>query len=542
MRFLRYRNTLKAVSAAVALALAVSQPALAANNQVELVPDDTLFYFGTGKPVPVEDFFSLLPSAFSPELIKLMLPDLGLGSDEATQKITDFLDDPTRLTNEWGLGDELQFTAYTIGIMPVFRIAGEGEKFEAAFARATAEHAENLETLTHKGIDVQIAPLDDKATDAPSDGGPSISSLKNTKTDLESGLAEYAEENAAAQSALDAANANLDAAKESNNASGIAEAANQIAQAADTVAKTTLRVTETEQELATLDTQISDAEKKQLADGKSGPGLITAAANGDLVFAMAANAYDPDVLDQILGLTKPESSLENSGKLKDIRKEWGYGDEVASYVDFKLIADAVTGGDSLAARQIKALDAAESGEFSQFSTEPCKSEIRQVAENWPMMVAGNRLFEVKDDIVNFDSHFALIMQDESLRDTLKLLSGAVPASQSNSEALLSMGLGINVDTAPQLVAQLTEILAAIDFQCAPLQDINQLGEFDISSLSLGAMMFSGMARGVSGISFNLYDGEFDSESPIPVKGIDSAIAIAAEDPSSLVQSHCAVQW
>jgi len=225
MRFLRYRNTLKAVSAAVALALAVSQPALAANNQVELVPDDTLFYFGTGKPVPVEDFFSLLPSAFSPELIKLMLP------------------------------------AYTIGIMPVFRIAGEGEKFEAAFARATAEHAENLETLTHKGIDVQIAPLDDKATDAPSDGGPSISSLKNTKTDLESGLAEYAEENAA----LDAANANLDAAKESNNASGIAEAANQIAQAADTVAKTTLRVTETEQELATLDTQISDAEKKQLA-------------------------------------------------------------------------------------------------------------------------------------------------------------------------------------------------------------------------------------------------------------------------------------
>jgi len=44
--------------------------------------------------------------------------------------------------------------------------------------------------------------------------------------------------------------ANLDAAKESNNASGIAEAANQIAQAADTVAKTTLRVTETEQELA----------------------------------------------------------------------------------------------------------------------------------------------------------------------------------------------------------------------------------------------------------------------------------------------------
>jgi len=48
------------------------------------------------------------------------------------------------------------------------------------------------------------------------------------------------------------------------------------------------------------------------------------------------------------------------------------------------------------------------------------------------------------------------------------------------------------------------------------------------------MMASGMASGVKGIVVNMYDAEIDPSGPVPVSSVDSAIAIAAEDPQSLI--------
>ena len=175
-------------------------------------------------------------------------------------------------------------------------------------------------------------------------------------------------------------------------------------------------------------------------------------------------------------------------------------------------------------------------EFEALATDPCKAEIRQFAEHMPMVVSGNRRFEVSDESLNYDSHFAVVLNNEPLRDTLKLLRGAIPASQSGSEAMLSMGLGLDVDTAPQLSAQLTEIISSINYECEVFEGINDLAKTDVSSLSLGALMFGGMARGVKGINLNIYDGDIDANAAIPVKGIDGAIAIAAEDPAALLQT------
>ena len=73
------------------------------------------------------------------------------------------------------------------------------------------------------------------------------------------------------------------------------------------------------------------------------------------------------------------------------------------FVDFKLLADAITGGESRAAQQLQALSASDEfmgSSLQPFSAEPCKGEIRQMAANWPMMVTGNRRFEVGDETIN----------------------------------------------------------------------------------------------------------------------------------------------
>jgi len=528
-------------AAAVSLAVAVSQPAFAANQQLEFVPDDTLFYFGTGKPVPVADFFAMLPGFFDPQALEDLIPELDdvKGKEEKLTQFTEFLKDPTKFTKKYGIGEDIQFSVYSVGFLPVFRIAGDAEKFKTVLeeiAAAEDNDAElNFEKVSHKGIELLVSPIEDDEDETPKLVAPTAAEIQSA----ESKLAETKENSDIAAQALEQATANLDTAKKANDASGIAKAANEIATAAGEVSKISADQAKAEKALATLQQKVTDADKQSNAGGKSGAGLIIAAHESDLIFSISSNAYDPELLDQLLGLEKPEKSLDASGKLKKIRKDWGYGDEIAMFFDFTLLADAVTGGDSLAAQQIKTIssqDVEMQAEFQRFAEAPCKDEVRQLASNWPMMVSGNRRFEVGDDIINVESHFAMLLENKALRDTLKLVRGIVPVSQSNSDAMLSLGLGLNVDTTPQFSAQLTEFVSGISYECEPLQGLNKISETDISALSMGAMMFSGMARGVKGISLNIYDTEIDVEAQVPVKNVDAAFAVAAEDPATLVQT------
>lgn len=537
MKLLRLGATSSFVAAVVSSAILASQPVLASNEQLKLIPDDTLFYFGTGKPIAWEEMLSMLPGGLDAASLTDTLVEFGDADEEFVNKIRDFFNDPAAFASEWGLGGELQFSAYTVGMMPVFRISADGEQFQSAFQEATANSDLTFDIVEHKGIDVRVVPLDDASAETV-DTGPSVAQLQASRRNTERTLAEVEQQNRTAEQALAQASAKLETAKAENNASGIAEAANEIAAAAAKVSDATTRQSELQKELADLNSLIGDAQNLRAASNRDAPGFITAAVDEELVFAIASNAYDPNVLDQLLGFNDPEASLRDLGKLKKIRSEWNYGEEVAMYVDLKLIADAVTGGDSLAARQIQALstDAGDVAELKILSTDPCRAEIRQFAEDIPMIVSGNRRFEVSDDSLDYESHFAMVLNNEPLRNTLKLLRGAIPASQSGSEAMVSLGLGLDVDTAPQLSAQLIDLIDNVSYECEMFEGINDLAETDISSLSLGALMFGGMARGVKGISFNIYNGDFEADAAIPVKGIDGAIAIAAEDPAALLQT------
>lgn len=521
----------------VSLALATGNSTLAANEQLEFVPDDTLFYFGTGKPVAVEDFFAMMPGVFKAETLEKIVPGFNdaEGGDPVLKSITEFVEDPAKFTKEWGLGDELQFSAYTVGMLPVFRIAGDGKKFAEVLEKIDAEKEQKFDNLTHGDIQVRISPFENNDSKPPSIDVPTPAEIQSA----ESTLAAIKEESDIASETLQQANKDLDTAKADNNASGIAEAANRIATAAGTMSDISKQQVDAEKALASLRRKVDAAEKHNAAGGKSGAGMIIAANGDDLIFSISSNAYDPDILDQLLGIEKPEESLEASGKLGKIRKEWGYGDEMAMYLDFKLVADAITGGDSLAAEQLQAMAATDrfmQRDLESIAAEPCRSEIRGLAANWPMMVSGNRRFEVDDKTINFDSHFAMLMENESLRDTLKLLRGVVPVSQSNSDALLSFGLGLDLDTAPQLATQLTEFISSVSYECESLQSLNKISETDISTLSMGAVMVGGMARGVKGFSVNVYDTDVDLAGGMPVENLDAAIAIAAEDPEILLQT------
>jgi len=307
------------------------------------------------------------------------------------------------------------------------------------------------------------------------------------------------------EASIEVTNDALAVAKESSDAAGIAAAANEIAQLAESLksaqkaekeaaadlasAQGSMPKTETVAKTPKRNKPSAMAESAIAAEDIDGPRIVVAHDGKDVLIGVVPIASDA-LLDQLLGVEKPATSLKASGKLAKIRSEWGYGDEMAMFMDNKLIADAITGGDSLAASQLK-LIAEDEQEFSEFI-------------------------------------------HELLRESLKLFTGAIPVSQSASQAMVSFGVGIDVDKLPQAVGQVTELLSGIGYECELLAPLNELQQADLSSASMGVMMVSGMASGVKGIVVNMYDAEIDPSGPVPVSSVDSAIAIAAEDPQSLI--------
>ena len=282
------------------------------------------------------------------------------------------------------------------------------------------------------------------------------------------------------------------------------------------------------------------------ADTKSGSAdnsrasLLVANDGTDLIVSFLPDGEDTALVNSITGVTPPARSIVASGELKQLRKQWDYGDEMVSYVDFEQIAATITDTESDASKQLTQLlkdDSQAQQGLAMMRSEPCRAEVSALAASWPMVVSGARKFDVTEKEVAYQSHMAVVVKHELLRDTLMLLRGMVPTSQSSSQAMVSVGLGISVDRLAQFVGQFSQLTESLNYKCTALAGMNDLGKTDLSAASLGVVMFGGLARGVRGLSFNLFDVDVDSKDPnAPVESVDTAIAISAADPALLVQT------
>jgi len=268
------------------------------------------------------------------------------------------------------------------------------------------------------------------------------------------------------------------------------------------------------------------------------PVLVVGVSESEAVVGFLPSSGGDELINSVLGITKPEQSIEASGELKKLRKKWGYGEELASFINFQGIAAAVTDEDDRIGRQLQSsefLSAGMRGYLQQMRSEPCRAEVTKLVSNWPMLVAGYRSLEVDDKQIEFDAHAALLIGNEQIRDTLKLFRGVLPSSQSSSEPILSLELGLTVDNLAQALGQLSGIASSINYQCQPLQPINALAAKDLTAASMGVVMFGGMARGVRGVSISLFDADFSlDQGASQFKNIDSAFTLSADNPAMLL--------
>ncbi len=263
----------------------------------------------------------------------------------------------------------------------------------------------------------------------------------------------------------------------------------------------------------------------------------------DAVIGVLLDASDLAMADKIAGFSKPEQSIKASGKLEQLRAKWDYGDDFLSFVDARQIADTLTNADSESGKQLNSLlatDPSAAASVAELRTPVCQQEINGIADVWPMLVAGYRDLEIGKKRINGSSHMAVEINHQQLVDTLQLFGGLIPGLGSNADAMLSVGLGLDVNKLSQGFGQLSQLTSSISFQCEALQGLNGLGGEALGGASMGVVMFSGMARGIRGISASIFDIDLDVEQlktgQPGLEKADIAIAISADDPGALLQT------
>jgi hypothetical protein len=275
--------------------------------------------------------------------------------------------------------------------------------------------------------------------------------------------------------------------------------------------------------------------------------LIIGAADNEAVFLLDLGADSEQTLALVFGQSKPEKSLEQSGRLKSLQEKHKLHPSMLGYIDHQQIAAGLTTKDgNRMAKMLQLLmpkfQEKEARQLNELQSEGCRSEVQEIAAKWPQAFFGYTAFDLKAQPAKIDSLAVMESSDQPLLDGLKSLRGFVPdyTKPAFAPAVSSFALGLNVENVgPFLMKQWTEFTQK-QRSCAPLKKMQEQVK---ASNPAAVSMAAGMAAGVRGMAFSLMSLRLEQTeggaSPAP-KEVDAVISLSAKDPAALVQTASAM--
>ncbi len=284
-----------------------------------------------------------------------------------------------------------------------------------------------------------------------------------------------------------------------------------------------------------------------LAETAPSVSLIIGVDGSDAVFMIDIGVDSGQTLALAFGQSKPEKSLEQSGRLKAMREKHKLHPALLGYVDHQQIAAGLTSKDgNRMARQLQLLapkfQEKTVQQLNELHSEACRSEVQAIAAKWPQSFFGYTAFDLKAEPAKMDSLAVLEIADQPLLDGLRALRGFVPdyTQPVFAPAAASFAVGLSVENVgPFLVKQWTEFTQK-PYSCAPLKAMQEQAK---ENNPAAAGMLTGMAAGVRGLAFSLMSLKLEqaegAAAPAP-KDLDAVVSLSAKDPAALVQTASAM--
>ena len=148
----------------------------------------------------------------------------------------------------------------------------------------------------------------------------------------------------------------------------------------------------------------------------------------------------------------------------------------------------------------------------------------------PRLVAGYTSLDVTDTTMNSESLVVLEITNTKITDILSMIVGHISTNTLTTDALLSVGVGVDVSKVLPAFEQLTQLIQNTEYKCAPLA----MGKMFLPPAPAQLAMVTQFAGSVKGFSASIIDVDVDfSQGPPQLNSFDAVIAVATDDASTL---------
>ena len=189
--------------------------------------------------------------------------------------------------------------------------------------------------------------------------------------------------------------------------------------------------------------------------------VLVAIEDKQLVATLAPANASPEMLKQLLGLSKPSSNA--SDRLSGLNGKHGYSDSGSGYVDLpKLFANLYDGKDAIT--QEFARDVGGS-----LANPSCASEFASIANQAPLVSAGFQAYSATEMRGSLD-----VKLSSSLLGALTALKQPVPGmDEAASGSMFDMVMALPLQKWQAFIKGRAEAAAAKTYQCPALQSLNK---------------------------------------------------------------------
>lgn len=213
----------------------------------------------------------------------------------------------------------------------------------------------------------------------------------------------------------------------------------------------------------TPETKTIDGIEIDLFGGDAPVQAFVAQSDGMLTLSVAPTGIDDAAIGQLMGASKPATSMLESGTLAAIADEYGFVPQTQGYFDFQQVFNmATSSGNAL--------------NDSLFATTPtlpmeldaaCQAEMSGLAAVMPRMVLGvTRL-----DTDGMDSIAVVEMRDDAA-SALKPITGIMPGLTASTDSALKFGVAISLQGLRDWVESTMGGIVESPFECAQLDGLN----------------------------------------------------------------------
>jgi hypothetical protein len=260
--------------------------------------------------------------------------------------------------------------------------------------------------------------------------------------------------------------------------------------------------------------------------------LLVTSNDGYAILTLAGSGIDDSAIDLAVGASRPETSLDDSGRLDELAQRHGTLPAATGFLDHQALAAGLTGASddrfaSMLAQLVTTWGGDDAG-LGAIRNNACQQDFATIAEQWPYTSVG--ITRLDTNTRELGTRVSMAVPDDGLRSKLTGLRGHIP-DPVDKRPIAGLGLGLRGDSFASTVQDLARAFTGSDFQCKPLQQAQrQLRNQPLNQLGMATAMISDV-RGIAAAITDLQQGR---TGPLPVQP-SAVVEVATPKPTALWQ-------